>query len=97
MKYQVDSKHLIETNPEDYGLRTKDTIALDDPNHIVIIKVRKSRVIMKDGTNILGKTELIQKSGFNGRISFATNATVCSKTKKFLKEKGINILKLEVS
>lgn len=94
MKVMVEGSPLEKIDPGKYGLSTRDSLASDGQDHLILIKDRKSRIIMKDGKDILKKTNLIKESGHSGRISFATSAPVCSKTTKLLKENGIRVLKL---
>jgi|GEM_PF-5155271 len=58
---------------------------------ISIVKIRKSRIIMKDGKNILSLAESIQKLNPHIKIELKTNAPLCSKTTAFLNENGLTI------
>ncbi len=57
-----------------------------------IVIQRKSRIIMKDGENILTKANKIKDHVPNAKVSLTTSAPVCSKTKSFLKEHNISVL-----
>ncbi len=61
-------------------------------NQFDIIIQRKSRIIMKDGKGILAKVDKIKHHVPKAKISLRTSAPVCSKTKAFLKERGISVL-----
>ncbi|MBM9515198.1 hypothetical protein [Desulfogranum marinum] len=78
--------------PSEFGLPSKTVIEQIDKDTIAIVIDRKSRVIMKDGENILEKANMIK--GYRPRAMFAlkTTAPVCSKTKAFLEEEGILII-----
>jgi hypothetical protein len=78
-------------DPKKFGLHPSTRIAdLGEDAYAIVIR-RKSRIIMKDGRNILAKVEKIQAQVPDARISVRTTAPVCSKTRAFLGEKGIDI------
>ena len=62
----------------------------NDQNEIIISINRKSRIIMKDGIKIVDQVHQIQRQE-KKTISVKTSAPVCSKTKKFLQKKGIEV------
>jgi hypothetical protein len=76
-------------DPSKYGLRKNNKIYRNKAGVIVIVKNRKSRIIMKDGYKLLETAEKIKEVDSNTKIEFLTTAPICSKTKVFLKEKGI--------
>ncbi|MCK5673433.1 MAG: hypothetical protein KAH95_08645 [Spirochaetales bacterium] len=76
----------------EFGLNSKTILVKIDSNHIGIIKNRKSRIIMKDGTKILEAVEQIKKISPDTKVSLITNAPVCSKTTKYLLENDIEII-----
>ncbi|NHZ86078.1 MAG: hypothetical protein GWP19_09375 [Planctomycetia bacterium] len=82
-------------DPKKFGLSSRTIIGKLSQNHFVIIKDRKSRIIMKDGNQILEQINLLHDNKQNIVISLATNAPVCSKATAFLMERGIDILSLE--
>jgi len=53
---------------------------------------RTSRVIMSDGKKILEKAMRIRKLQPESKVSLKVTAPLCSKTKHFLEEHGIEIL-----
>ena len=61
-------------------------------NQFDIIIQRKSRIIMKDGKGVVAKVDKIKHHVPKAKISLRTSAPVCSKTKVFLKERGISVL-----
>lgn len=93
--YYIENKEILLIDPKRFGLSPRTALGQLSQKHFVIIKDRKSRIIMKDGRQILEQINLIQNSESNLKISLATNAPVCSKTTSFLMEKGIDILSLD--
>jgi len=93
--YYIENKEILLIDPKRFGLSPRSTIGQLSQNHFVIIKDRKSRIIMKDGNQIIEQTKAMNDNEPNVRISLATNAPVCSKTMVFLMEKGIDVLSLE--
>jgi hypothetical protein len=93
--YYIKNKEILLINPIKFGLSPRTAIGQLSQNHFVIIKDRKSRIIMQDGNQILEQTNLIKGNESLIKISLATNAPVCSKTTKILGEKGIDILSLD--
>jgi len=63
-------------------------------NHVAIVKDRKSRIIMKDGETILEQAGMIQEKSPGVQVSLKTSAPVCSKTRAFLTENGIDVMEL---
>ena len=64
-----------------------------DLEEFILVINRKSRVIMKDAITILKKAEIIKEKVPNASVSLETTAPVCSKSIKFLKENGVEVLK----
>ena len=79
-------------NPKQYNLTNRVLIKTQQPNHIIIVIKRKSRIIMKDGHRINEQKKSINKAKPNTKVSLETNAPVCSKTKKYLLSKGIKLI-----
>ena len=61
----------------------------------VIIKDRKSRIIMKDGYLIKEQAEKIIELVGAKEVCLGTTAPVCSKTKLFLEGSNIDVLSLD--
>jgi len=93
--YYIGNKEILLIDSRKGGFSPRTVIGKLSPKHFVIIKDRKSRIIMKEGKQILEQINLIKHKEPNSKISLATNAPVCSKTTKFLSEKGIEILSLD--
>ena len=89
--YYIEKKTAL-INSKIFGLSPRTMVGQLSANHIVLIKDRKSRIIMKEGRQIFEQIRRIKNNAPNSKISLATNAPVCSKTNNFLKERGIEIL-----
>jgi len=79
---------MLKIDPKKYNLSSR-TVLLKEKNKIVIVINRKSRIIMKDGLNILEKSRSIWAVDSNISISVATPAPICSKTREYLNNKKI--------
>jgi len=92
--YYINGKKISILNSKEYGLNTRTVVGQFD-NLIVLIKDRKSRIIMKDGRQILEQVDSINKHETDTQIGLATNAPICGKTIKFFEEKGLEVYQLE--
>ncbi len=93
--YYTNKKKLTLLDPIEYGLSSRTLLAQDSKKHIFILKDRKSRIIMKDGLQILEQAKQIKKHNKKVEIGLATTAQVCGKTIKLLTGYGISIFNLE--
>jgi len=93
--YYTEQKEILLIDPKRFGLSPRTMLGQLSQNHFVIIKDRKSRIMMKDGNQILEQFNLVKYEEPNGKISLATSAPICNKTTTFLLENGIDILLLE--
>jgi len=93
--YYIENTEILLLDPKEYGLSQRTLIGLYADRHFVLIKDRKSRIIMKDGKQILEQIEKIKSRAPETETNLATNAPVCGKTTKLLNEKGITIYSLE--
>lgn len=93
--YYIENKEILLIDSKRFGLSPRATIGQLLQNHFVIIKDRQSRIIMKDGRQILEQIQQIKKHTQNSKVSLATNAPVCGKTTKYFNEEGIKIYNLE--
>lgn len=93
--YYVENQEILLLDPNEFGISHRTLIGKHSDNHFVLIKDRKSRIVMKDGRQILEQIETIKSYAPEAEINIATNAPVCGKTKKFLYEKGIKIHSLK--
>ena len=82
-------------DPQIFGLNKRDRIVRTGTSHMALIIERKSRIIMADGRKILEKVNKIRQTMPDTTVSLKTNAPVCSKTRIFLLEHGIEITELE--
>lgn len=82
-------------DPKTLGLPARTVVERLGAKHLALVKDRKSRIIMSDGRKILQLAETIRRSYPDSLISLKTSAPVCSKTKAFLKERGIEVMPLE--
>lgn len=74
-----------------FGLHPGTSIEQVSEGKYSLIIRRKSRIVMKDGRNILQKVSKIKASVPDARVDVQTTAPVCSKTQRFLRENGVNI------
>lgn len=79
-------------NPKDYGLPARTVLVQVDDNTIAIVVNRKSRIIMVDGRKILEKAVKIKTVRPSTTVTLKTTAPVCSKTKSFLEDAGVQVL-----
>ena len=79
-------------DPKLFSLPPSTKLKQVGSNQFDIIIQRKSRIIMKDGKGVLSKADKIKHHVPKAKVSLRTSAPVCSKTKAFLKERGISVL-----
>lgn len=87
-------ERLKKIDPTIFGLSPRTEIIQIRPNHFQIIKNRKSRIIMADGKIILKQVKAIKQKHPQAKVSFKTNAPMCSKTTLFLNQEQIEISKI---
>ena len=78
-------------DPQVFGFHPSTRIVLIGKNRFVLEIHRKSRIVMKDGENILKKASKIKISHSKAIIEVETTAPVCSKTRAFLLKNGIDL------
>ena len=78
-------------NSKKYGLSYQTSIFKKERGDVVIMKNRKSRIIMKDGHKILETARKIRKIEKSVKITLQTNAPMCSKTKRYLEKNVIAV------
>lgn len=61
-------------------------------NHFVIVKKRKSRIVMKDAEKILQLANDIRKKTPKAKIDLLVEGPVCSKSIAFLLEHNIQVV-----
>ena len=84
-------KELKAVSANELGLSSRIKIAIDNKDNHYIVKNIRSRIIMKTGEKIYEIANQI-KPNTKGSVFLATTAPICSKTKKYLEEKKINII-----
>ena len=77
---------------EIYELPKRTQLIQLDENSIGLIKKRKSRIIMKDGKQIVDIANQIRKKDNTKNILLIISGPICSKTIKYLQENKIGIL-----
>ena len=78
--------------PSQYGLPSRTDLRQKSENRLTLCIYRKSRIIMKDGLNVIAKAEKIRLKAPKMEIEVETTAPVCSKTKLLLLENNIRIV-----
>lgn len=79
-------------NPLDYNLGSRVKLIEISENHIGILKQRKSRIIMKDGRQIVEIANHILSTNPKIDISLIISGPICSKTKKHLSDSNVGII-----
>ena len=78
-----------QLDPKIFNLNSR-TIIEEEKSALTLVVNRKSRIIMKDGRRLLDQVRQIKK--FSKKpVSIFTTAHVCSKTKGFLNNNGVEI------
>jgi hypothetical protein len=80
-----------QIDPKLYGLPPRTVLMKRGPDEFILVINRKSRIIMKDALTILKRAEKIKEKVLNALVMVETNAPVCSKSIKFLKDSGIGV------
>ena len=78
-------------DPKLYELPPRTVLLKRGPGEFILVIHRKSRIIMKDALTILKKAQKIKAKALNALVIVETNAPVCSKSIKFLKDNGIGV------
>ena len=84
-------KELKMVSANEFDLSSQIKLAVDNKDNHYIVKNVRSRIIMKTGEKIYEIANQI-KANTKGSVFLATTAPICSKTKKYLEEKKINII-----
>ncbi|MBN2104736.1 hypothetical protein JW835_11910 [bacterium] len=79
-------------DPKSVGLCSRDVVIQFGINHYALFIDRKSRIVMADAYRIMEKVNTLARHIPKAKISVKTTAPVCSKTKKFLKSRQIDII-----
>lgn len=92
--YYVNNERIEILDSKDFGLTTRTVVGRINNNSVILIKDRKSRIIMKDGRQILEQLDTIKSNSKIENIALATNAPICGKTTKLLAENNVEIHQL---
>lgn len=79
-------------DPMDYGLAKRVKIVEISNNHLGILKQRKSRIIMKDGLQIMEIVNQIRTVKTNMNISLIISGPICGKTRKYLSDNRVGVI-----
>lgn len=74
------------------GLSSRTVIEKNGENLFILVKLRKSRIIMKDAQKIADEAATILKTNTNAEIKLRCYSNICSKSIAYLKERGIEIV-----
>ena len=85
---KIENKSLSE----EFGLNKRTQLVQINANSIGILKQRKSRIIMKDGKQILEIAQQIWKKNKDLNIALIISGPICSKTSAFLHQHNIDIM-----
>ena len=78
-------------DPREFGLHHATHLEKTGENDYAIVIDRKSRIVMKDGQTIQKKADKIKASFPQANVILETTAPVCSKTRRFLAEQGVEV------
>jgi predicted Fe-Mo cluster-binding NifX family protein len=77
---------------KEFGLSSRVQLIKTGKDRIAIVKKRKSRIIMKDGKQIMEIARAIKKQKPQVQIELIVSGPICSKTTRYLQEHGITIV-----
>lgn len=78
-------------DPKRFGLHHTTQLEQSGEKEFTLVIDRKSRIIMKDGHNILAKASRIIEKIPGAVVRLRTTAPVCSKTKKLLADNDVEL------
>lgn len=78
-------------DPKEFDLPPRTVLEKIDKDKFAFVINRKSRIVMADGKKILQKATKIKASIPDAEVVLKTTAPVCSKTKQFLGDEGIEL------
>lgn len=87
----------MKLDPQHYGLPSRTLLERFEDGTIALVIRRKSRIIMADGRKIVEKVAAIHNQAPGSRVVLKTTAPVCSKTKDFLRDEGIDLCLIKES
>ena len=80
-----------DISPTDFGLSNRVILILEGRS-IIIVKKRKSRIIMKDSKQLLETANKIWNKKPNIKIKILISGPICSKSIKFLADNDIEVI-----
>ena len=94
-QYFINGKKITIVDSKDQGIPANIKTGYLPNRQWVIIKDRKSRIIMKDGHIIREQGKIVIDIVGAKAVCLGTTASVCSKTKLFLEESNIAVFSLD--
>lgn len=79
-------------DPSIYKLHSRVILKTLAQNHIALVKKRKTRIIMKDGLQILEQIAQIKQKQPDLKVSLLISGPICNKTIQLLTEHKIEII-----
>jgi len=79
-------------DPRKFGLPARTNLEKTGKNRFSIIIERKSRIVMKDGQQILNKANILREMIPGAKIDLKITGPLCSKTLAFLKDHEIDVI-----
>ncbi len=93
-QYFINGQEITIVDSKDRGIPANIKTGYLPNGQWVIIKDRKSRIIMKDGHIIREQGKIVIDTVGAKAVCLGTTAPVCSKTKLFLEESNIAVFSL---
>lgn len=90
MKFDKDKFEYLDAT--DYRLNSRQKIIKISDKKIGIVKIRKSRIIMEDGEQIVQIADTIKSIDNELEVNLIISGPICSKTLKYLQNQNIEIL-----
>ena len=82
----------MEISPEKYGLPKRIKLIELDIKTIGIIKLIKSRIIMKDARKVLEMVDVIKSNSDGVTVKLVCTENICSKSKSLLLKNNVDIV-----
>lgn len=83
-----------QVDPGRFGLPPRTVLVKRNSEEFILVIDRKSRIIMKDALTIIEKVGKVKEKSSNAAVILQTNAPVCSKSIRFLRDNGIAVEKI---
>lgn len=79
-------------NPVDYRLNKRQKLIKISDTEVGLVKMRKSRIIMKDCDQISKLVNIIKSKDNKLKVKLIISGPICSKTVKYLNGNNIDII-----